>query len=65
LGIDPEIGDALERKLFGYWSLHFEYKNVEYRAIYEYSIEKNQVTVCYIGKREDVYVKFKRHLRIR
>lgn len=57
---DPFLGEQLKNNLSEFFSLHIGYQNVQYRIIYHIDEETRIICIDYIGKREDVYVKFKR-----
>lgn len=54
----PFIGKDLQEELFGFKSLRLK----KYRVIYTVSEEANYIEIYYIGRRSDVYERFRRLL---
>lgn len=52
---NPLEGESLRGKYSKYRSLHFSYKGVAYRIIYQVFLKEKQVAILLAAKRENIY----------
>lgn len=57
---NPLAGEKLKGKLSFLYSLHFRYKNVDYRIAYVIDHKKKVITLQLVGMRENFYEKLRR-----
>jgi mRNA-degrading endonuclease RelE of RelBE toxin-antitoxin system len=60
LSANPYTGEKLTSSLRFLFSLHFKYKNVQYRIAYTVNIKQKLIIVHLIGPRENFYNKLKK-----